>query len=170
MVLKEWFYNSLCLRASVVKNMLSHVEQKTLPYSAEQMFDLVAGVDKYSVFAPWCIASRINKWEGDNVFYADLIIGYKLFREKFCSKVVLDTPNEISIEYQQGPLKNLTNHWVFIANEDGSCTIDFSVEFEFKNVALQTLATLFFNEVVKRMIGAFEERALAIYGEPKNPK
>jgi coenzyme Q-binding protein COQ10 len=146
--------------------MLSHVEQKTLPYTPEQMFDLVAGVDKYSEFTLWCVASRINKWEGDNVFYADLVIGYKLFREKFSSKVILDKPREVKIEYQKGPLKNLTNHWIFSEGENGSCIIDFSVEFEFKNKAFQTLANMFFNEVVKRMIGAFEARAHQIYGEP----
>ena len=149
--------------------MLSHVEQKTLPYTAAQMFDLVAGVDKYSEFAPWCVASRINKWDGDDVFYADLIVGYKVFREKFSSKVILNKPREISIEYQQGPLKNLTNHWVFTDNDDGSCTIDFSVYFEIKNGALQSLATMFFNEVVKRMIDAFEARANQVYGAPATP-
>ena len=148
--------------------MLSHVEKKTLPYTAQQMFDLVAGVDKYAEFTPWCVASRINKWEGDEIFYADLIVGYKLFREKFSSKVVLDKHKEITIEYQQGPLKNLTNHWAFTDNDDGSCTIDFSVQFEFKNGALQALATMFFNEVVKRMIGAFEARAKEIYGPPES--
>jgi coenzyme Q-binding protein COQ10 len=144
--------------------MLSHVEQKILPYTAQQMCDLVAAVDKYAEFAPWCIASRINKRESGAVFYADLIVGYKFFREKFSSKVILDPHKEISIEYQEGPLKNLTNHWMFTDNEDGSCTIDFSVQFEFKNGALQSLATMFFNEVVKRMIGAFEARAKEIYG------
>ena len=144
--------------------MLSHVEQKTLPYTAQQMFDLVAAVDEYDEFTPWCVASRINKWEGEDVFYADLIVGYKVFREKFSSKVVLKKHQEISIEYQEGPLQNLTNHWVFTDNKDGSCTIDFSVQFEFKNVALQTLANMFFNEVVKRMIGAFEARAKEVYG------
>lgn len=146
--------------------MLSHVEQKHLPYSCEQMFDLVAGVDRYHQFAPWCVASRINKWEGENIFYADLVIGYKLFREKFSSKVILDRANEITIEYQQGPLKNLTNHWKFMPAENNTCIIDFSVEFEFKNVALQALANMFFNEVVKRMIDAFETRAEEIYGAP----
>ena len=147
--------------------MLSHFEQKELPYTPEQMFDLVAAVDKYAEFAPWCVASRINKWDGDSVFYADLIVGYKLFREKFESKVILDKPNEISIEYQKGPLKNLKNHWVFKPTEDGGCLIDFSVEFEFKNVAFQTLANMFFHEVVKRMVGAFETRAAEIYGDVK---
>ncbi|HPD83266.1 MAG: type II toxin-antitoxin system RatA family toxin [Alphaproteobacteria bacterium] len=146
--------------------MLSHVEQKTLPYTPQQMFDLVAAVDQYSEFAPWCVASRINKWEGDTIFYADLIVGYKVFREKFSSKVLLNRPREITIEYQKGPLKNLTNHWIFSEGSNGSCVIDFSVEFEFKNMALQALATMFFNEVVKRMIGAFEARAQEVYGEP----
>lgn len=149
--------------------MLSHVEQKTLPYTPEQMFALVAEVDKYNEFAPWCVASRINRWEGENIFYADLVVGYKVFREKFVSKVILDRPKEISIEYQKGPLKNLRNHWIFNEGENGACVIDFSVEFEFKNVALQALANMFFNEVVKRMIGAFEARALEVYGLPVIP-
>ncbi len=146
--------------------MLTHVEQKILPYTAAQMFDLVAAVDQYKEFAPWCIASRINKWESETVFYADLIVGYKVFRERFSSKVILEPSREIYIEYQKGPLKNLKNRWLFQDTNNGSCIIDFSVEFEFKNVALQTLANMFFNEVVKRMVDAFEARAEEIYGKP----
>ena len=148
--------------------MLSHFEQRELPYTREQMFDLVAAVDKYAEFAPWCVKSRIHKWQGDDVFFADLIVGYKMFRERFSSKVILDNPDEIYIEYQKGPLKNLTNKWAFKETSYGSCVIDFSVEFEFKNVAFQTLANVFFNEVLKRMMGAFEARAQEIYGAP-NP-
>ncbi len=143
--------------------MLKHLEQRKLPYTPEQMFDLVADVGRYQEFLPWCIASRINRRESDRVFYADLVVGYKMFRERFSSKVVLDRPDEISIEYLKGPLKNLKNRWKFIREPDGSCLIDFSVEFEFSNVALQTLANMFFNEVVKRMVGAFEARARALY-------
>jgi len=147
--------------------MLSHFEQKELPYTREQMFALVAAVDRYDEFAPWCVKSRINKWESDNVFLADLVVGYKMFRERFSSRVILDQPNEIYIEYQKGPLKNLKNKWIFKeAEDDASCVIYFSVEFEFKNVAFQTLANVFFNEVLKRMMGAFEARAAEIYGEP----
>ncbi len=146
--------------------MLSHFEQRELPYSCEQMFDLVAAVDKYDEFAPWCSKSRINKWESETIFLADLIVGYKMFREKFSSRVILNKPNEIYIEYQKGPLKNLKNKWVFKECGEKSCVIDFSVEFEFKNVAFQTLANVFFNEVLKRMMGAFEARAHQIYGAP----
>ena len=144
--------------------MLKHLEQKHLPYTPEQMFGLVADVDSYDQFVPWCIASRVNRHESESVFYADLIVGYKLFRERFSSKVMLDAPNEITIEYLKGPLKNLKNRWAFVRQPDGSCLIDFSVEFEFSNVALQTLANMFFNEVVKRMVGAFEMRAIDLYG------
>lgn len=145
--------------------MLKHIEQKQLPYTPEQMFDLVADVARYQEFAPWCIASRINKRESEQVFYADLVVGYKMFRERFTSKVNLDSPRRIHIEYLKGPLKNLRNNWEFKPAPGGGCVIDFSVEFEFGNVALQTLANMFFNEVVKRMVSAFEARAQQIYGK-----
>lgn len=149
--------------------MLTHIEQKTLPYTPRQMFDLVAAVDKYSEFAPWCIASRINSRESAHVFYADLIVGYKLFRERFSSKVVLEPPagekpGKIEIEYLRGPLKHLKNHWLFIPAEGGGCTVDFSVEFEFKNSILHGIAKVFFNEVIRRMVDAFEARAQQLYG------
>lgn len=144
--------------------MLQHIEQKKLPYTPEELFDLVADVDKYKYFAPWCVASRINKREGDTVFYADLIVGYKMIRERFSSKVILNRPNHIFIEYLHGPMKHLKNHWYFIREPDNTCTIDFNVEFEFKNNMLQGLANVFFNEVVKRMVSAFERRAEDIYG------
>lgn len=144
--------------------MLKHLEQRYMPYTPEQMFDLVSDVARYSEFLPWCVASRINRRESDTVFYADLVVGYKLFRERFTSKVVLDRPNRIHIEYMKGPLKNLKNNWEFIRQPDGACLVDFSVEFEFTNVALQALATMFFNEVVRRMVSAFEERARVLYG------
>ena len=149
--------------------MLTHLEQKLLPYTPEQMFALVADVGSYKEFVPWCIASRINRRESESVFYADLVVGYKVFRERFSSKVMLDAPNEITIEYLKGPLKNLRNRWQFIRQPDNSCLIDFSVEFEFTNGALQALANMFFNEVVKRMVGAFEARAAELYGKNSSP-
>lgn len=126
---------------------------------------LVAGVDKYSEFLPWCVASRINKYESNSVFYADLVVGYKLLRERFSSRVVLEGPNHIYIEYLRGPLKHLKNHWRFTEEEDGSCLIDFSVEFEFKNKALHNLAKVFFEQVIARMVDAFEARARDLYGD-----
>lgn len=145
--------------------MPTHAEQKILPYSPQQLFDLVAAVDRYPEFLPWCIASRITKREGD-VFYADLVIGYKMMREKFSSRVTLTPASHVHVEYLSGPMKYLSNHWRFIDNGDGTTTIDFYVEFEFKNAVLQGLMEMFFNEAVRRMVTAFEERANALYGTP----
>ena len=144
--------------------MLTHIEQKKLPYTPEQMYALVAGVEKYAEFLPWCVASRINSRESDALFYADLVVGYKMIRERFSSKVMLEAQESIHIEYLKGPLKHLKNHWRFTPEPDGSCLIDFSVEFEFKNKALQGLAQLFFKEVIHRMVDAFEQRAKDVYG------
>ncbi len=144
--------------------MTRHIEQRNLPYTPEQLFGLVAEVDKYSEFLPWCLSSVIKRREG-NVFYADLVIGYKVVREKFGSKVTLTHPERIDVQYLSGPMKYLTNQWKFIREPDGSCTIDFYVDFEFKNRVLQGLMGAFFNELVRRMVSAFEQRAKSLYGE-----
>lgn len=144
--------------------MPTHAEKRKLPYTPEQLFELVADVEKYPEFLPWCLSCDIKKREG-NVFYADLIIGYKFVREKFGSKVTLENPNSIHVEYLSGPMKYLSNHWKFIPEKDGGCTIDFYVDFEFKNFFFQKLMGLFFNEVVCRMVSAFESRAQKLYGK-----
>lgn len=143
--------------------MPTHAEKRKLPYTQEQLFNLVADVEKYPEFLPWCIESRITRREGD-VIYADLVIGYKMVREKFGSRVTLSKPNAIHVEYLSGPMKYLSNHWKFIPEKDGGCTIDFYVDFEFKNFLFKKLMGLFFNEVVRRMVAAFEARAQALYG------
>ena len=94
--------------------MPTHAEKRTLPYTRDQLFALVAEVEKYPEFLPWCLSSRITRRDGDDVFYADLVIGYKLVREKFTSKVVLSRPDAIRVEYLRGPLKYLSNKWEFI--------------------------------------------------------
>lgn len=142
--------------------MPTHAEKRHLPYTPEQLFDVVAHVEKYPEFLPWCLSSRITGREG-NVFYADLVIGYKLIREKFGSKVTLEAPDHIHVEYLKGPMKHLSNHWRFIREADGSCTIDFYVDFEFKNPVLHSLISVFFNEAVRRMVAAFETRARDLY-------
>ncbi len=144
--------------------MTTHAEKRTLPYSCEQLFDLVAGVEKYPEFLPWCKASRITKRDG-KVLYADLIIGYKMIQEKFSSRVTLDRPKHIHVEYLSGPMKYLSNHWDFVDNGNGTTTIDFFVEFEFRNPLLRRLMGVFFNEIVRRMVSAFEGRAKALYGK-----
>lgn len=148
--------------------MPTHAEKRKMPYTAEQMFDLVAAVDLYPQFLPWCLASRITRREGD-VFYADLIIGYKMVREKFSSRVTGLRPDHIHVEYLDGPMKYLSNHWRFLPEEDGTCTIDFFVDFEFKTKIMQNLMGLFFEKAVQKMVEAFEERAEALYSSSSPP-
>ncbi len=143
--------------------MPTHAEQRYLPYTPEQLFDLVAAVDLYPVFLPWCIASRIKKREG-HVFYADLVIGYKMVREKFTSRVTALRPDHIHVEYLDGPMKYLSNHWRFLPQEKGGCVIDFYIDFEFKNKIFQNLMGVFFDKLVRKMVESFEKRAKDLYG------
>jgi coenzyme Q-binding protein COQ10 len=141
--------------------MPTHAEKRKMPYTPQQMFDLVADVEKYPEFLPWCVGSKITKRDG-NVFYADVVIGYKMFREQFGSKVTALRPDHVHVEYLSGPMKYLSNHWRFIETPEG-CVVDFFVDFEFKNRIFQNLMGVFFNEIVRRMVGAFEERAKQLY-------
>lgn len=145
--------------------MPTHAEQKYLAYTPEQLFDLVADVESYSEFLPWCVACRKTAEEGDAI-EADLIIGYKMIREKFKSCVILDRPSHIRVDYLDGPLKTLSNDWKFIPDGDG-CIIDFYVDFEFKNPMLQGLITMFFEKAVTHMVSAFEKRAEELYSDSK---
>ncbi len=145
--------------------MTTHTEKRNMPYSAEQLFALVADVERYPEFLPWCIECQIDKRRSnDELLYADLTIGYKMLREKFGSKVTLEKPNLVHVEYISGPMKHLSNHWKFIQEDDGSCTVDFYVDFEFKNRVLQNIIGVFFTEAMHKMVRAFEGRARELYG------
>lgn len=142
--------------------MPTHAEKRHMPYTKEQLFHLVAGVDQYPQFLPWCSAARITRREG-HVFYADLVIQFKVFRERFTSRVTVHPHHQVDVEYIQGPFRYLNNHWRFNEVDDG-CVIDFYVDFEFRSRTLQKLIGLLFNEAVSRMVGAFETRARQLYG------
>jgi coenzyme Q-binding protein COQ10 len=142
----------------------THAEKRILPYRPDQLYALVAGVEHYPKFLPWCIGARIRE-RGPDLLVADLIIGFKMFRERFTSRVKLDpTGQRIDVEYTDGPFKYLRNHWIFRPHEQG-CEIDFYVDFEFRSKLLQKTIELLFNEAVRRMVAAFETRARHLYGE-----
>ena len=144
--------------------MPTHAEKRPLPYTPGQLFDLVAGVEKYPEFMPWCIATRIRKRE-ENLIVADMVIGFKMFRERFTSRVCLDRPAmRIDVEYADGPFKFLANHWLFEPDGHGGTVIDFYVDFEFRSRILEKAIGVVFNEAVGRMVGAFEKRAKQLYG------
>ncbi len=147
--------------------MPTHAERRVLPYTPDQLYDLVADVERYPLFIPWCIAARIKRREG-TVLWADMIIGFKLIREKFTSKVTLGE-GRIDVVYSEGPFRYLNNHWGFTAEEGGGTTIEFFIDFEFRSRILQSLMGAVFNEAVRLMVGAFEKRARQLYGTPPAP-
>jgi coenzyme Q-binding protein COQ10 len=148
--------------------MSSHHERKQVPYTPKQMFDLVADVTQYPKFIPWCTALRVISKEdqGCQCFLcADMVVGYKVFREQFRSEVTLDSEAlTIEARYVDGPLKNLLNQWVFEEDGKGGCVIDFKIEFEFKNLIMQAAAKQVFDRAFSRMTDAFIARAEDIYG------
>lgn len=147
-----------------------HTEQRTLPYTPQQLYSLVADIEKYPEFLPWCVGARIRERKA-NVLTADMVIGFKMIREKFTSRVTLSAPGEqgpegrIDVAYVDGPMRHMQNRWVFLPNADGSTTIDFYVDFEFRSKLLQKLIGALFHEAVRRMVAAFDARAKALYGE-----
>lgn len=144
--------------------MPTHSEKRQLPYAPEQVYEVVAGVDRYPEFLPWCKAARITRREPDGSFEADLVIQFKMFRERFTSRVKVTPESAVDVEYVDGPFKYLVNRWRFLPAPGGGCTIDFFVDFEFRSRVLQALIGVLFNEAVRRMVGAFEGRAHQLYG------
>ncbi|NKB46072.1 MAG: type II toxin-antitoxin system RatA family toxin [Alphaproteobacteria bacterium] len=144
--------------------MAVHTEKRTLPYTPAQVFDLVADVERYPQFLPWCIACRKTKTYDDG-FEADLAIGFKMVRETFTSRVILNKPDQVEVVYKDGPFKHLSNTWKFASASDGkSCDIDFHLDFEFRSGVLQKIIGVLFEEAVRRMVSAFESRAAELYG------
>ena len=149
--------------------MPTHAEKRRLPYDAQEMFALVADVARYPEFLPWCEGARIRRRtptpEGGEVIEADLIIGFKMFRETFGSRVTINRAESvIDVKYLDGPFRYLDNHWRFEEVEPGACIVDFFVDFEFKSMVLQKVIGVVFNEAMQRIVRAFEDRAAQLYG------
>ncbi len=143
--------------------MPRHSETRHLPYTPEQLFDLVADVGNYDEFLPWVIAVRIRS-SSDQETVADLIVGFSAFKERFTSRVVKERPTQICVDYVEGPLKYLHNEWTFDRAADGGTNVHFSVDFAFKSRLFESLAGQMFDRALRRMTGAFEQRAAALYG------
>src|SRR6187551_3310570 len=143
--------------------MPRHSETRHLPYTPEQLFELVADVARYDEFLPWVVAVRIRS-SSESETVADLIVGFSAFKERFTSKVVKERPDGICVDYVEGPLKYLHNEWKFEPADDGGTNLHFSVDFAFKSRIFETLAGQMFDRALRRMIGAFETRAAALYG------
>ena len=147
--------------------MPRHSETRHLPYTPEQLFDLVADVERYSEFLPWVVAVRIRS-ASDKEIIADLVVGFSAFKERFTSRVTLDKPHRIYVDYIEGPLKYLRNEWRFDAALDGGTNLFFSVDFAFRSRIFQALAGEMFDRALRRMTDAFERRAAELYGISKS--
>ena len=150
--------------------MPTHAEKKVLPYTPEELFNLVRDIEKYPEFLPWCKELRIQKREPkerEEVLLADMVVGFKIFRERFSSRVIArpcleGMPYRIDVMYLDGPFKFLKNYWVFNGIKNGT-EIDFFVNFEFQNIIMEKVIGIVFTEAVQKMVTAFEDRARNVY-------
>ncbi len=137
-------------------------------HSPEEMFALVADVERYPEFLPMCerlvVRSRRER-EGITMIVADMTVGYKALSETFTSQVVLRPDhNRIDVRTVEGPFKRLENHWNFEPTPDGGTTVRFRIEYEFKSRLLATIVGSMFDRAFRMFAEAFEKRADAVYG------
>ncbi len=143
--------------------MPRHSETKHLPYSPEQLFELVADVARYDEFLPWVVAVRVRS-SSETETLADLVVGFNALKERFTSRVVKQRPHKVCVDYVEGPLKFLHNEWTFDRAADGGTEVHFSVDFAFKSRLFESLAGAMFDRALRRMTLAFEQRAATLYG------
>lgn len=144
---------------------------RTVRHTAEDMFALVADVEKYPEFVPLCEHLRVRRRnksdEGVEILVADMTVAYKVIRETFTSRVALDRPRlVIHVEYLDGPFSRLDNRWEFMAVEAGGCEVKFHISYEFRSRTLALLMGAMFDAAFRRFADAFERRANDIYGQP----
>ncbi len=143
--------------------MPRHSESRHLPYTPEQLFEMVADVGHYDEFLPWVVAVRVRS-SSETETLADLVVGFSAFKERFTSRVVKERPDRIVVDYVEGPLKYLHNEWRFEPAGDGGTNLHFSVDFAFRSRLFEALAGQMFDRALRRMTGAFEQRAATLYG------
>ena len=143
---------------------------RAVRHSPQQMYDLVADVERYPEFLPLCEALRVlrrqpGQSEGAEVLIAEMAVGYKAIRERFTTRVALEpAERRIVAEYIDGPFKHLENRWAFKDGPDGGCMVDFYITYEFKSFALGLLMGKMFDKAFRKFTDAFETRADRIYG------
>lgn len=134
-----------------------------LPYSPDQLYDLVVDIEKYPEFLPWCAAVRVLS-RSEKEILADLSVGYKIFRENFRSRVHLIPKTRIDAEYVTGPFHHLNNQWVFKEVPGLGTNINFYIDFEFRNSFFQSAVQIVFEGAFNQMLTSFEKRAHQLYG------
>lgn len=145
---------------------------RRVPYTPEQMFDLVADVEKYPQFLPLCEALTVRSREDrgeSTVIVATMVAGYQAIRESFTTRVTLNkAASRVQVEYLDGPFRHLDNRWLF-KPVPGGCEVDFFIAYEFRSMMLGILVGALFDKAFRRFAEAFEMRARAVYGRPVAP-
>jgi coenzyme Q-binding protein COQ10 len=141
-----------------------HNEIRIVPYPAALMYAVVSDVEQYPQFLPWVLGLRV-KSRSEAVVVAEMMVGYKSFREKYTSRVLLD-PQKLTVDVSQveGPFRRLENHWRFVPVSAGTCEVHFSIDFEFRSRVLGVVARSAFEKALLRMTQAFEARAASLSG------
>ncbi len=144
--------------------MPSHSENRVLPFSARQMFDLVLDVAQYPEFLPWCVATRVKSKDAtDNgQMVADMAVGFKLIQERYTSRITFEAPHHIHVTDIGGPFKHLETDWVFVERAEG-CEVDFNIDFAFNSALLERVMGGVFGDAAHKMMQAFVTRAEAVY-------
>ena len=144
--------------------MPTHSEQQLLPYTPQQLFDLVADVEKYPQFLPWCRAARILD-RRQHEFMGELVISFAHLSESYVSRVELETPHAINVTMVSGPFDYLTNRWRFTPQGE-STQVDFFLDFKFRSRILEKSMGPLFGKATAKMVSAFKQRAETLYGKP----
>ena len=152
--------------------MPRHEDRHFLPYAPEDLFDLVADVEKYPQFLPWCSSARVEAPQQDEngrtFFDAELAVSYNMLEKRFVSRVFADRPGlRIEVVYLRGPFRHLSNLWQFSAASQGGqagAQVDFFIEFDFRSGVFGALMTPIFAKATERMTEALAQRAEALYG------
>src|SRR5215469_16074751 len=144
--------------------------KRRVQHRADQMFDLVADVERYPVFVPLChalnIRQRRQNGDGTETIVADMTVSFKLVKETFTSEVSLDRDHlKILVRYLKGPFSNLENRWTFEPKGEATCDVGFFIAYEFKSRVLAMLMGTMFDAAFARFSAAFEKRADMIYGK-----
>ena len=143
--------------------MPSHTEQQILPYTPQQLFDLVMDIERYPEFLPWCRAARVLE-RGEGEMLGELAVSFAHLTERYTSRVVLTPYSAIDVTMVKGPFEHLINRWRFVPAGKGT-QIDFFIDFRFKSRILEKLIGSMFAKATDKMIDAFKVRAEQLYGK-----
>ena len=150
--------------------MTSHAESRIVPYPADLMFSIVADVERYPQFVPWCVALRILQRETvgpREILLCETIVGFRGLREKYTSRATaIAREHRVDVVQVDGMFRKLDTHWKFTPQDEHSCRVDFAIDFEFKSRMLSAVAGAAFGLVVTQMTKAFENRAKKLSEKP----